>query len=338
MNILYIGNDLTKKTNYNSSMNTLIHYFNNSGLTVFRSSSKQNKVYRLIDMLFAVLIHRNNIRYIIIDTFSTTNFYYALLVSQLARLLKIKYIPILHGGNLINRLKKNAFLSKLIFDHSYKNVAPSNYLKSEFEKYGYIIHFIPNILEFDSYKFKIRSSISPKILWVRAFDKIYNPTLAIEVLFLLKQKFSQAHLTMVGPIKDESYNDVIKLIENYNLKDSVTITGVLKKEAWHKISVKSDILINTTNIDNTPVSLMEAMALGLPVISTNVGGIPFLIENYVDGILVKKNDPAEMVEKIFELINNKTGLQISLNAREKVRSFSPDLVMPKWLKLLQCKH
>ena len=143
---------------------------------------------------------------------------------------------------------------------------------------------------------------------------------------------------MVGPIKDESYNDVIKLIENYNLKDSVTITGVLKKEAWHKISVKSDILINTTNIDNTPVSLMEAMALGLPVISTNVGGIPFLIENYVDGILVKKNDPAEMVEKIFELINNKTGLQISLNAREKVRSFSPDLVMPKWLKLLQCKH
>lgn len=336
MNILYIGNDLTKKTNYNSSMNTLIKHLSKSGIKVYRASSLTNKLLRLLDMLFTVFKYRNKVKYIIIDTFSTTNFYYALFVSQLARILSIKYISILHGGNLPNRLKKNEILSKLIFANSYKNVAPSNYLKSEFEKYGYIVQFIPNILDFHSYKFKIRRSIKPKLLWVRAFDKIYNPKLAIEVLYLLKQKFSSALLTMVGPKRDESYNDVIKLIENYNLRDSVTLTGVLKKEAWHKISVKSDILINTTNIDNTPVSLTEAMALGMPIISTDVGGIPFLIENYVDGILVKKNDPVEMTEKILELINTKIGCQISLNAREKVRNFSPDSVIPKWLKLLQC--
>ena len=159
-----------------------------------------------------------------------------------------------------NRLKEIRFYQKLLFNYSYVNVAPSNYLKFEFEKYGYVVEYIPNILNVRSYEFKLRTNISPK-LFARAFDKIYNPTLAVDVLNLLKKKRPSANLTMVGPSRDESYNDSVKLIEKYNLQDSITITGVLKKEVWHELSAKSDILINTTNIDNTPVSLMEAMAL-----------------------------------------------------------------------------
>ena len=139
---------------------------------------------------------------------------------------------------------------------------------------------------------------------------------------------------MVGPSRDESYNDSVKLIEKYNLQDSITITGVLKKEVWHELSAKSDILINTTNIDNTPVSLMEAMALGIPIVSTNVGGIPFLIDDYVNGILVEKNNPTQMVEKIIELINSNLSKQLTLNAKKKVNNFSKEIVIPKWLKLL----
>ena len=61
----------------------------------------------------------------------------------------------------------------------------------------------------------------------------------------------------------------------------VKFTGKLEKNEWIKISADAGIFINTSNIDNTPVSLMEAMALGLPVVSTNVGGIPYLIEDRV---------------------------------------------------------
>ena len=163
MKILYIGNDLTVKTNYNSSMHTLIHYLTDSGVKVFRASSKSNKILRLLDMLSKVLKYRTEINCILIDTFSTTNFYYALIVSQLARILRIKYIPILHGGNLPNRLKRNKILSKIIFNYSYVNVAPSNYLKFEFEKYGYVVEYIPNILNVRSYEFKLRTNISPKL-------------------------------------------------------------------------------------------------------------------------------------------------------------------------------
>ena len=75
----------------------------------------------------------------------------------------------------------------------------------------------------------------------------------------------------------------------------------------------------TSNIDNTPVSIMEAMALGLPIVSTNVGGIPYLIDDGVTGLLINPSDSDQMAEKINELISGKIdGHQILKNAREEV--------------------
>lgn len=335
MNILYIGNDLAKKTNYNSSMNTLCEHLTRSGLNITRASSKHNKVLRLLDMLLKVLMYHKKVSYVIIDTFSTSNFYYALLVSQLARLLNLKYIPILHGGNLPSRLINNKILSNLIFRYSYRNVAPSNYLKSEFSKHGFYALLIPNILEIDNYKFKSRDIFKPNLLWVRAFDHIYNPTLAIKVLKQLKIKYPDSTLTMVGPVKDDSINEVKKIIDNLKLKDSVNITGVLNKEEWHELAQGSDIFINTTNIDNTPVSVLESMALGLPVVSTNVGGLPYLIENNVDGILVNKNDPESMYNAIIQILTHKgVAVKIANKARIKTENFSWGVIEQKWLEIL----
>ena len=112
--------------------------------------------------------------------------------------------------------------------------------------------------------------------------------MAIEVLKELKNTYPNAALCMVGPDKDGTQADVQQLIKRYQLHDSVEITGVLSKEDWHKKSEDFDIFINTTNVDNTPVSVIEAMALGLPVVSTNAGGLPYLINNGKDGILIEK--------------------------------------------------
>ena len=336
MKILYIGNDLVSKTKYNSSMNTLSELLNSIGFSIYKGSSKSNKIFRILDMLWMVYSFRNKVSFILIDTFSTSNFYYALLTSQLARVLKLKYIPILRGGNLPTRLVNNKFMSNLIFKNSHFNVAPSNYLKTRFKKQGFPSILIPNILEIENYKFKLRDPLQPKLLWVRAFDHIYNPKLAIKVMKKLKIKYPGSILTMVGPVKDDSLNEVKKLIANLKLKESVIITGVLRKEVWHKLAEDSDIFINTTNIDNTPVSVMESMALGLPVVSTDVGGLPYLIKNNIDGLLVEKNNPELMCNAIDHLLtNNDSAITIANNARIKAESFSWGFVKQKWLEILQ---
>ena len=331
--ILYIGNNLMKKTKYSTTMSTLSYLLELENYFVIKSSSKVNKLFRLLDMCFSVIKYSNRVDFVLIDTFSTSNFYYALCTSQIARVLKIKYIPILHGGNLPERLDKSKRLSNLIFKNSYKNVAPSNYLKTAFEERNYPTIYVPNILEIEKYKFQKRINLTPKLLWVRAFKHLYNPMLAVEVLNLLKKEFPNANLCMVGPQIDSSFEDTKKLVKKYNLEDSVEFTGVLSKDNWHKKSREFDIFINTTNFDNTPVSVMEAMALGLSVVSTNVGGMPFLINNNVDGILVDKENQIQMSKAILNLLNS-NNQEIIKNARLKAESFGWNVVKEKWNSIL----
>ncbi len=332
--ILYIGNDLVKKSNYISSMETLSELLIKENFKVQKSSNKNNKILRLLDMCLTVVKNRNKIDYILIDTFSTTNFYYAFIVSQLARLFNLKYIPILHGGDLPKRIDKSKWMSNLIFNHSYKNIAPSNYLKSEFEKRRYLTCYIPNVLEIEKYDFEIRNTLSPKILWVRAFRHLYNPKLAIEVLILLKNRFPKATLCMIGPAKDDSFKVVQELVIKHKLKYSVEFTGVLSKEKWHHKSKDFDVFINTTNFDNTPVSVMEAMALGLTIVSTNAGGLPYLIENNVEGVLVEKNNSEQMAMAIVKLIQE-NNQELSKAARKKAESFNWKIVREKWFSILK---
>jgi len=331
--VLYIGNNLVKKTKYNTSMEVLSRLLTKENISIIKSSNKTNKLFRILAMCFSVIKNRK-VAYLLIDTFSTSNFYFALATSQIARILKIKYIPILRGGNLPHRLDTSKDLSKLVFKNSYKNIAPSNYLKTEFEKRGYKTDFIPNILEIENYQFKERNPLQPKILWVRAFKYLYNPMMAIEVLKIVKEKYSKVTLCMVGPQTDDSFIATKQLVKKYGLEQSVEFTGVLPKEEWHQKSKEFDVFINTTNFDNTPVSVMEAMALGLPVVSTNVGGMPYLLENNVDGILVDKENPQQMAAAIIKMVEENNPL-LAKNARKKAESFGWNVVREKWLAILK---
>jgi len=334
--ILYIGNNIKSKTATVTTIATLSKFLKKEGYHIKVVSSIKIQFFRLLSMLWSIIWYRNKINYVLIDTYSTRNFYYALFSSQLCRLFKLKYLPILHGGNLPTRLDNSAKLSRLIFSNSYQNIAPSNYLKSEFKKRGYNTIFIPNVLEIKNYTFLERKIYSPKLLYVRAFDKIYNPEMAIKVLNNLLETYPDALLCMIGPEKDNSLKLCKDLVRSLQLENHVEFTGMLSKSQWHKKAEDYNIFINTTNIDNTPVSVIEAMALGLPVVSTNVGGIPFLIDGRVDGLLVKKNNVNAMVNAIIEITNNKEQTRkLVLNARKKVEGFDWEIVKQLWDNILE---
>jgi glycosyltransferase involved in cell wall biosynthesis len=301
---------------------------------------------RMLDMVITIFRYKKA-NYCLIDTYSSKNFYLSLLASFCCRLIKIKYIPILHGGNLPHRLDNSPFLSKLLFKKSHLNVSPSAYLEYEFRKRGYNnIVLIPNNINISDYIFTPRNVIRPYLLWVRAFDKIYNCEMAVHVLKTLKSTYPNTKLCMVGPDKDGTLKNVIKEAQRANLTISNDVTkytdfdlllpGKLSKPDWHNLSQEYDIFISTTNIDNTPVSVIESMALGLPVISTNVGGVPYLINDGIDGFLVEKNSVLEMCSKIKDLLENRVSVQaIAKQARAKVEQFGWEVVKEKWLEVLK---
>lgn len=335
ISVLYIGNDLSKSQKYSTTMETLYMLLTDEQFEVVKSSSKKNKVLRMLDMFFTTLSYRNKVDYILIDTYSTINFYYALLISQLARISKVKYIPILHGGNLPFRLKKSPKFSKLIFKYAYKNIAPSNYLKIEFEKAGYEITFVPNVLNIEDYNFKLRKELEPKILWVRSFKNLYNPTMAITVLNNVLKEYPHAKLCMIGPVHDDSLEKSEELAEKLGITSSVEFIKGMSKKEWHKKAENYDVFINTTDFDNTPISVMEAMALGLLIVSTNVGGLPYLIKDQNDGFLVEKNNAKAMSEIILRAIQSDKNVQVLKLARKKAESFGWNIVKEQWFKILK---
>ena len=331
--IIYIGNNL--HTGNPTTMQGLSRLLAQKDYNVRIYGSHKSKFIRLLEMLVG-LFKNLNADFVLIDTYSTSNFYFALIISQCCRVFKIEYIPILHGGNLKHRINKNPNLSNLIFNHSYKNISPSHYLVEVFKTHKYDVVFIANPIKLSEYNFNHRLKCKANILWVRAFQDIYNPQMAIEVLNLLKNKGVDAKLCMVGPDKDRTLLKVKELICKYNLENRVELTGFLTKENWYKKAKDFDIFINTTTVDNIPVSVIEAMALGLPVVSTNVGGIPFLIKDSDNGLLVNNNNVIEMTTKIKYLIeNDKVASKISANARQFVKQFDSDVVIKKWVQLLK---
>jgi glycosyltransferase involved in cell wall biosynthesis len=331
--LVYIGNNLNTKNP--TTMKLLSRLLKEAGYEVIAYSDSENKLLRLMAMCAGVIKHRNA-NYLIIDTYSTLNFYYALLTSQIARLVHVPYIPILHGGELPKRLSKSKFLSNLIFKNSKVNIAPSNYLVEKFQEYGFKTQFIPNAIDLKQYTFQPKKTIAPTLLWVRAFDKIYNPMMALKVLVALRKTYSNARLCMIGPDKDGSLEHAKIAAKRYGIQDVVEFTGFLDKKSWVEKSNAFSIFINTTNIDNTPVSVLEALALGLPVVSTNVGGIPFLINNGINGILVENNDEQAMANAIIKLIENPIEThQMANNARSLVEGFDVARVKQQWRKLLE---
>ena len=332
--ILYIGNNLKTKNANISSIQVLGGLMEREGLKVHYASSKANKVLRLLDMIYTVLLLCRRIDYVIIDTYSTHNFYFALIISQLCRILRIKYIPNLNGGNLPARLEKNNFLSRLIFNNSYLNVSPSHYLKDAFSRYGYEnVRYIPNTIEITKYKFEIRSFERIKMLWVRSFSQIYNPEMAVHVLRKLIDLGFDSELCMVGPDSDGSLQKVKSLSKKLDVE--VKLTGKLKKSEWIELAKDYNVFINTTNFDNTPVSVIEAMALGLPIVSTDVGGIPYLINDHLEGVLIEADNADSMVQAILNISFNKEFAEnIAKNARRKVEQFDWEVVKHAWLEVL----
>ena len=333
-NLLYIGNKLSKQGGNPTTIETLGPFLEQEGFKVFYTSSKKNKALRFFDMLWSVLQYRKA-DYVLIDTYSTTNFWYAFATSQLCRILGIKYIPILHGGNLVIRLSQYPKICKMIFNHSYKNVAPSLFLISQFKQEGYenIIH-ISNSIQHEKYPFLEREKATPNLLWVRSFAQLYNPIMAIEVFASLKKIYPEATLCMVGPEKDGSLLETKERATALNVE--VLFTGKLSKEDWIELSKNYSIFINTSHFDNMPVSVMEAMTLGMAVVSTNVGGIPFLLENEKDSLLVSDSGNDNMLKSIIRLIENQYLFsEITSNAREKSKQFEWQEVKLKWLSILK---
>ena len=271
-----------------------------------------------------------------VDLYSGPAFSWAKAVCWVLRRAGKPYILMLHGGNLPKFAVRRAKLVRGLLASAVAVTTPSNYLTEQMKAYRHDIQPMPNGICVNDYFYKLRRQVSLRLVWLRAFHEVYNPVMAVQVLACLTQDFPQIHLTMIGPDKgDGSLQRTRQEAERLNIGDRLTLLGGVRKDEVPKKLSEADIFLNTARVDNTPVSVLEAMASGLCVVSTRVGGIPYLVHAEREALLVPSENAVSMAEAVRRIIiEPDLAKRLSCNARRKAEQFDWSVILPRWEKLL----
>ncbi len=334
--LCFVGNMLGRNQGFVTTQGQILaDLFAAEGYAVSSVSAKPNRVARLFDVVQYLTQNARKIDVIVLEVYSGHYLWLADAASRLANFYGIPLISVLHGGNLPKVTASQPNRVTGILKRAKILVAPSTYLAEAMEKFGLKVRVIPNVLELEKYPFRRREAIAPRLFWMRSFHPLYNPHLAVKVLMLLRQSYPSASLVMAG--RDKGSEQEIKELATANdLGNAVRFTGFLDFEDKIREFSQADIFINTNKIDNMPVSILEAAAMGLPIVATNVGGISRLLNNGETGLLVADDDAEAMARAVKKLlVEPKSVRQLSDNGRKLAEQSNWKAVKNEWENLFE---
>lgn len=304
--------------------------FLRDGYPVFCVSSRINRLLRLAEMIQTVISRRMSTDILIVEVYSGLSFMMADVVSLVSKYFMIPTIGVLHGGNLPQFAARFPRWTTRVLRRFNELVTPSAFLAHEIEKYDFRASVIPNVVDLGAYTFRLRQELEPRLVWMRAFHSIYNPEMALRVFAIIRRDHPDATMVMAGV--DKGLEPSIKsMAKDMGLEHAVRFPGFLDHKAKIKEFSNADIYLNTNSIDNMPVTVIEACAMGLPVVATDVGGLRDLIADGLNGILVPDGGVHEMADAVNRLLNDPVlARQISENGRLLAENCAWTNVRNRW--------
>ena len=306
-------------------------------LRVLTTSNKARRIPRLLDMLTTIWRRRNDFQVAQVDVFSGAAFIWAEISCSALRRLDKPYILVLHGGNLPRFAARWPHRVRRLLQSAQIVTTPSHYLREQMAAYHPNLLRVPNAIELGAYRFRLRQNPHPTLVWLRAFHEIYNPTLVPRVIHSLAADYPDLRAIMIGPDKgDGSLEHTRQIAAELGVGSRILFPGAVPKAETPAWLDQGDIFLNTSNVDNTPVSVLEAMACGLCVVSTNVGGLSYLLRDETDALLVQPDSVEAMAGAVRRLMAE-PGLaeRLSGNARVEASQYDWAAVLPQWESLLR---
>ncbi len=333
--VLLIGNFLSGHDGRRTYSEDLAARLEAAGAGVLRASTLMFRPARMADMTGAALGARGDYRVAVIDVYSGRAFLWANVAARVAKMRGRPVVLALHGGRLPEFAARHGARVGRLLRLADAVVAPSGYLRDALAPWRGDIAVIPNAVEVERYPFRLRTRAEARLTWLRSYHAIYNPEMAVEVLARVRAEKADARLTMYGADKDGSLERVREAARRLGVEEALELRGAIPKEAVGEALAEANVFLNTTNTDNTPVSVLEAMACGLCVVSTNPGGVPYLVEDGVDGLLVQPGDADGMAKAVLRVLTEE-GLsgRLSAMARRKAERHDWSRVLGEWESLL----
>ncbi|MCP3870068.1 MAG: glycosyltransferase family 4 protein [Gammaproteobacteria bacterium] len=215
-------------------------------------------------------------------------------------------------------------------------VVPSGYLKAVFQEYSIIADVIPNIINLERFtpgeRRATASSTGAHLIITRNLEPIYGITTAIHAISILRESFPDIRLSVAG--SGPQKGDLMALVDQLGLGENVIFTGKIGPDEIASMYRSADIMLNPTTVDNMPNSVLESLACGVPVVTTNVGGVPFIVEDGKTALLVDQGDSEGMAEKVCSLLENpELYARLVKNGLAEVKQYSWSEVGDCWISL-----
>lgn len=223
-----------------------------------------------------------------------------------ARLRGMPVVVNYRGGEAGSFLTRAAGLVRPAMRQAAALVLPSGYLQAVFQGHGMAGTVVPNIIDMARFHpaAEPRTGLAPHLVVARNLEGIYGVDIALQAFAQIRQVQPDASLSIAG--SGPELASLQALAASLGVAAAVRFTGRLDRDEMAALYRSADVMINASRVDNMPNSVLEALACGVPVVSTRVGGVPYIVEDEVTALLVPPDSPGPMAQAVLRLLADET--------------------------------
>jgi len=267
----------------------------------------------------------------VVHVFSASYFSFVLAPGPallIARLLHKRLILNYHSGEAEDHLTRWPSAVRML-RRADRIVVPSDYLRDVFGRFGFSTRVVHNAVDLGAFRFRARDEPRPAFLVNRGFQGLYNVACVLRAFARIQDRLPHATLTVAGdgPLREE----LTRLATDLGLRNT-RFVGRVPPERVPALYDEHDVWLNGSEVDNMPLSILEAHASGVAVVSTNPGGIPYLVQDGLTGRLVECGDDAGLAQAALEVVGDAALFsRLTRNGRERCASYAWDRVRQGWI-------
>jgi glycosyltransferase involved in cell wall biosynthesis len=226
---------------------------------------------------------------------------------------------------------QRSYIARRTLKETDRLVVPSGYLVDVLGEFGLPAQAIPNIVDASHFPFRVRRPLRPHLLCTRGFHPYYCVDVVVRAFAEVQKTFPDARLDLVGggPLEREIRN----LVRQMKLT-GVNFKGVATRSEIGRYYDEADIFINASRIDNMPVSVLEAFASGMPVVSTEPEGMRYVVEHERTGLLSAPGDATALAQNVIRILqDSELADRLVSNALQELQRYSWPVVREQWLEV-----
>lgn len=249
---------------------------------------------------------------------------------SMARLLGKKTLINYRSGACRDHLNKS-WIARRVLKGTDRIVVPSGYLAAVLRDFQLTAKIVPNIVDLSQFVWRSRKSLRPHLVCTRGFHRFYSIDVVVRAFAEIQKSFPEAQLDLVGggPLQDE----VRRLVGELSVPN-VNFLGVVSRQDIGLCYDRADIFINASNVDNMPVSVLEAFAAGTPVVTTAPEGIRYIVEHERTGLLSPVGDAHALAGNVMRVLRDADlARRLAGNAQLEMEKYQWRAVRELWLEI-----